>query len=248
MRAYDPWTQARHAVELCRDQYAGLLDMTGDGDFMVSRRRIGTTVYVVFRGSVDLSDWLRNLCREQMNHPWGRVHKGTYTSLLNNEAVFVDFVRPSYYTHHVFCGHSAGGAYAQLAASLMLMAGMISPAEIDVVTFGSQRVGNDSFAGVLDKRVNAHTAFVYESDPVPGLPKLSSWRSYLNPRQLINDFAEGYVRSGKLQWFNGRTWLSKRTTWGSLKTYVFERTGWLVGDFLQDHKHENYVRSVLKGM
>lgn len=239
-----PWKSAAIAVDVINDQYNKTIFMFGDGDFVASIRKVGKVTYVVFRGSADVSDWYRNVQFDQVKHPWGRVHGGVYNSIQKNLDSFLTELKPQYFDSYVFCGHSAGGAYAQLIAAEMLLMGAISPSCISVVTFGSQRVGDRDFKKCIESKLPEHFAFVHESDPVPGLPRSSSWFSFLSPLQRILQWKHRYKETGNLVWYDGSMWKQKKNPWDSFVTYLTHRKGLILGDFLQDHKFTNYYHEV----
>lgn len=68
----------------------------------------------------------------------------------------------------VFCGHSLGGALAQLAAAEY--AGPAPPLPVYVVTYGAPKVGDDNFASLFQSYLsNTSYFFANQYDPVPTL-------------------------------------------------------------------------------
>jgi hypothetical protein len=239
------WRQAVQSVHLIQDQYAGRTHLHGDGICMMSCRKVGHTNYISFRGSSHLKDWLRNLSRDQVNSQWGRVHGGVKRSLDKNLGLLYQIIQPRYFEHYVLCGHSAGGAYAQLMAGDMLMSGVVNPSHISILTFGSQLVGDETFKTILGHRIQDHYNFVYESDPVPGLPRLASWDTYIKPWKWLGVYDSRYRSTGQMIWFNGKKWTDNKGFFSSVKTFFTQRAR-LLGDFFHDHMFDNYFNEVAR--
>ena len=127
-------------------------------------------VVLAFRGTVSITDWLRNLKIARREVEMGKVHGGFHEGL---EAVWADHVEPTLREaadsgHKVWItGHSLGGALATLAAAWchewLDVAG--------VYTFGQPLVGNRSFARLFNSKFhNRFHRFVNASDIVPKVP------------------------------------------------------------------------------
>ena len=90
----------------------------------------------------------------------------------------------------IFSGHSLGGALATMAA---LKYGMEYPdLQVNCVTFGSPRVGDEKFANYFDKIVKNSYRFVNDNDPIPCIP--TAWRYqhvkgcvWLHQDQVMNE-------------------------------------------------------------
>lgn len=99
---------------------------------------------LVFRGTGDVSDWLKNFDVELIDFEGGgRVHKGFYHALMQVwsklEPKLAKLEGPVYY-----CGHSLGAALATVAAA------QAETKPVGVYAYGSPRVGDAEFAKSLE--------------------------------------------------------------------------------------------------
>jgi len=132
-----------------------------DHGFAISR--LGT-LYVYFRGSEDVEDWLTNVDADPDENG---VHSGfmaLYASLL---PAMVEAMSPFVETVIEFGGHSLGGALATIAAA--------STPGAESITFAAPRVFSASRAETLPW---AGMRVANERDIVPHLPGRLSWCSY----------------------------------------------------------------------
>lgn len=109
-------TKIQHAAQLaCIDVYRWTPD--GEfGDIEVVVRVIQHTVFVVFRGSDEGSDWRRNFCFWPTKvKGLGKFHRG-YWKQMDQYADDIYQLIPKQHRDKpiVVCGHSKGGAEAQL--------------------------------------------------------------------------------------------------------------------------------------
>lgn len=131
------------------------------------------TIYVAFRGSAELQNWLDNIDVILTNYPLCsgcEVHRGFYsaqqdsineiiTQVLNLKTRF-----PSYQV--ILTGHSLGGALATLTAMDLLQAGVI----VRLFTFGSPRVGNDQFVAYASQKIASRYRVTHNRDMVVHIP------------------------------------------------------------------------------
>ncbi len=106
-----------------------------------------------------------------------------------------------------FCGHSLGGALATLAAH------KYRDRAQGLYTFGSPRVGNASFARILDERLPNIHRFVHHRDIVTTVPperftlpaSIQGWKEIFH--NLRSSVSAGYTHTGKLKYISGgKTW------------------------------------------
>ena len=72
----------------------------------------------------------------------------------------------------IFTGHSLGGALATIAATCMSVQFMEhTNLVIECHTFGSPRVGNQSFVNIFNRFVHVSNRYVNDLDPVPMIPR-----------------------------------------------------------------------------
>ena len=120
----------------------------GDNGIMkvaVTMDTITRTCYITFSGTQDLEYWLYNTDTDPVTMPEADlpVHEGFYDLFKSclNEQLLVDLIRSKVYLcdRFVFCGHSAGGAVANLAAAYCRNRLSEHNKEIFVVDFGTPR-------------------------------------------------------------------------------------------------------------
>lgn len=111
------------------------------------------------------------------NWPNMEIHKGFYNAWEDMREEAMKFILPrifhqhelaAKYTQIIVCGHSLGGALAQVCAlQLKLLTGL----NIQVYTFGSPRVGNKSFCRWMNQNVPNNYRLTMLHDPVTTVPK-----------------------------------------------------------------------------
>jgi hypothetical protein len=133
-----------------------------------------STIYVVYRGSTSISDWMHNLNEFLVSYSKCdkcEVHKGFLkaeqeiiaTMISQTKALKAKF--PSYTV--VVTGHSLGAALATLTALDFMDAG-ISP--LRMFHFGSPRVGNTAFANFASAKLEDRNRVTHHKDMVPHVP------------------------------------------------------------------------------
>ncbi|RYG70456.1 lipase family protein [archaeon] len=133
------------------------------------------SIFVVFRGSTSIGDWLNNLDALLTDYPLCRdcrVHKGFYLaqqsamSLVRSAVQTLKQQFPSYRV--VVTGHSLGAALATLTALQLHAEG---PEEtVRLFHFGSPRVGNTAFATFASKTLADRSRLTHHKDMVPHCP------------------------------------------------------------------------------
>lgn len=134
----------------------------------VARARATGTVYVVFRGTQSLEDWLSNVSFPQVDHPWGAVEKGFDELYVQCSGDVRTFAQKAGGNRVVVTGHSLGGALSTLATADLVLAGAAaSPA---LYNFASPRVGDRRFAAEMNRRVQACWRVANTEDIVTTVP------------------------------------------------------------------------------
>jgi len=147
-----------------------LNDVQGFVGYLSSKSQI----YVVYRGSTSIIDWLDDLDAILTTYPSCskcEVHKGFYSAeqaviasvLSNVQSLIKRF--PSYEV--VVSGHSLGAALATLTAMDFLSAGITN---VRLFHFGSPRVGNTAFANYASSKLIDHNRNTHYKDIVPHCP------------------------------------------------------------------------------
>lgn len=135
----------------------------------------GKEILMIF-GSNELIDWFYNFSFRFMTTPYPsvtrdeiKVHKGFYTSYLRIR----DFILKRFKNNEnlIVYGQSLGGAIATLAA--LDLKYNYRNLNIELITTGSPKVGNNEFARSFNKYIGNYVRYVYGRDIVviapPGL-------------------------------------------------------------------------------
>jgi hypothetical protein len=149
-------------------------------------------IYVVFRGSASLSNWLDDA--EVVQIPYEtfpdckcKVHSGFYKSAINIypqvHASLNDIqqVFPSYSI--IVTGHSYGAAVAQLVAMELLANKLTS----SVYNYGQPRVGNPAYAKFVNEKLLNIWRFTHYKDMVPHVPPITVLNYYHSCREVYED-------------------------------------------------------------
>lgn len=150
-----------------------IYDQKYDVNGMIGHRIDDQTIYIVFRGSHSLKDWIDDLRIKKINTDTCdecQVHKGFYVaeqSVINdviNEVIKLQTKFPLY--RIVVTGHSLGAALATLTAVDLLEKGI--PAEL--IDFGSPRLFNPAGAEYVSTLIVKRTRVSHYKDIVPHVP------------------------------------------------------------------------------
>lgn len=133
-----------------------------------------STIYVAFRGSESIQNWLDNLDAVLTSYPLCsgcEVHKGFYSaeqSSIANVISQVKSLKSKYPSYKVLVtGHSLGAALATLTAMDLLHNG-VSP--VRLFNYGSPRVGNDEFAAYASSKLTDRNRVTHHKDMVVHCP------------------------------------------------------------------------------
>lgn len=132
------------------------------------------TIYVSFRGSESIKNWIDNLDVVLTNYPLCskcEVHKGFYGAeqdSLSNVLTEVKKLKSQFPSYTVLVtGHSLGAALATLTILDLQKAG-ISP--LKLFNYGSPRIGNDEFAAYASSVLIDHNRVTHRKDMVVHSP------------------------------------------------------------------------------
>lgn len=116
--------------------------------------------WLVFRGTVSRNGWLTDIDARLIPHPdfCGYVHSG-FASAFNEISHWIE-ENCTMHSDCIVTGHSLGGALATLTSQKY---------DLDCITFGCPRVGDETFAGAYSAN---QRRFVHDLDPVPHVPSL----------------------------------------------------------------------------
>jgi hypothetical protein len=130
------------------------------------------TIYVSFRGSDDLKDWLENVDIGFNSQNGVLVHSGFFKSLKECLPTLCSFISRnySYGDKFVLTGHSKGSAMALLVGNDLISKGFPSNA-IQFVGFATPRVIKASSVALFGRHRFNILLCELEGDPVTDLPK-----------------------------------------------------------------------------
>ncbi|KAI0533464.1 lipase [Xylaria digitata] len=83
----------------------------------------------------------------------------------------------------VFTGHSLGGAVSSLGAAYARKAGL----EVDIINYGSPRVGNAAFASFVSDQPGVEYRVTHLDDPVPRLPPIILNYAHTTPEYWLSN-------------------------------------------------------------
>lgn len=221
----------RQLAEICKQIYTpnsfqDATEIGGQGAWCtVLPGHHGRPAIVAFRGTMDVAGWIDDLNIQFTPTPAGQVHAGFQLAwqVLKLRVQKALDGQPCIVT-----GHSLGGAMATLAA-------LDLPA-LEVVTFGSPRVGGRDFAGNYPLK-DKTTRYVYHLDPIPLAPGLLAGYRHVCPATWHDgeEFRLGYdfVHIAKLAYAQAVNYVQN---WGNWQHFVAQ--------FWEDHAIENYVEAL----
>lgn len=139
------------------------------------------TIYVTFRGSTSVIDWLNNLDFNLTTYPISSctgcaVNEGF---LLSERSIIASLTQNltglvAFYSNPkiIVTGHSLGGALATLTIIDLLIAGFTN---IELMNFGSPKVGNLPFAEYASNLIGDRYRVTHYQDIVPNFPDDSQY-------------------------------------------------------------------------
>jgi triacylglycerol lipase len=134
----------------------------------VAKNRSSGKVFVVFRGTESVEDWLSDLTFTQVDHPWGCVEKGFY-ALYRQCAGPIHAAVAGPNDGLIVTGHSLGGALAVLACADLAETGAPS-----LYSFAGPRVGDIAFAGKFNAKLPLRAWRVVNSEDLVATLPLAS--------------------------------------------------------------------------
>lgn len=183
-----------------------------------------TAVYVCFRGSSSTQDFLadvdiRRYCLDKECNvaiPAGvTIHQGFFEQYRAiQEPLFTaieTMLKDRGDVSISICGHSLGGALAQIAAAHIRLHPSFKTHPISCITFGAPRVGNNKFCSWYESCIDTSLRIVHWYDPVPNLPILPFWQHVKGECIYFTDTITRVV-SKDMPWFQ-RWWWILRYIW-----------------------------------
>jgi len=149
-------------------------DKTYDVQGYIGTMPSQSAIYVIFRGSTSIQDWVNNLDAVLTDYPrcsGCEVHKGFYKAqqgVIGAVTGYVQTLKSKYPSYTVIVtGHSLGAAMATLTAIDLKASGMTP---LRMFNFGSPRVGNDEFAAWASTDLTDRNRITHYKDMVPHVP------------------------------------------------------------------------------
>lgn len=128
------------------------------------------TMYITFRGSETVMDWLVDLFCLKRNHYVNgvktRVHRGFLEATNNISGRIIEDIRQEYH-RIVLCGHSLGAAMSTIFAT-QLPQSVIH--KVEHYFYGSPRIGNKAFQRAYGQKGIIHKRIVNGIDLVNKVP------------------------------------------------------------------------------
>lgn len=135
----------------------------------VARNQASGNVFVTFRGTKSLEDWLSDFTFPQVAHPWGQAEGGFSHLYAQCSADVQASVQRAGAVPNVFVtGHSLGAGLATLATADLVNSGVAPGAAM--YSFAGPRVGDLAFAAQFNRRVVLRWRIVNTEDIVTTVP------------------------------------------------------------------------------
>jgi pimeloyl-ACP methyl ester carboxylesterase len=192
--------------------------------------RVGDTFYVVLKGTVNTHEWyIDGVCElvDWPGHPKAKVHKGFFSLYQLIAHPVETAIMLNCPPKIVVVGHSLGAGLATMLGLELKTAGY----DVEVVTFGSPRVGNRAFTKLFNSAFStSSTRVVLANDAVPHLPP--KWFKWVN---------------WKYRHVNKRLWLdhdgAKMTTSSNVLKRLARLISW-VWTARHDHNENEYAAAL----
>ncbi len=213
------------------DQFRFIEHRSSEDDVQVYMTANTDTLIVSFRGTEanKLQDWVNNMDTQLVEAFQGKVHRGFIRSInliwdhlietiqsfrQNQQAIF-------------FCGHSQGGALANLAAARALEIGL--PLH-QVYTFGQPRAGDLLFAAFLNERLKArYFRIVNQGDIITRAPTRKSGYSHCGTFIFLDN--QGQLHTDSVYWTN---------FWNDLGLSIWDLLDMVI-DEVEEHETRTYL-------
>ncbi|KAI1827888.1 extracellular lipase [Xylaria intraflava] len=161
-----------------------------DIEGFVSTDATNKVIVVSIRGSHSIRNWIADFEFLQQDCSFAsgcKVHDGFATAWDEISSAVLAAVKdaksanPDYKI--VFTGHSLGAAVSSLGGAYARQAGF----EVDIINYGSPRVGNVAFATFLSNSPGAEYRVTHLDDPVPRLPPILFSYAHTTPELWLSD-------------------------------------------------------------
>lgn len=168
--------------------FAGL---TTDIQGFLSTDAKNQVIVVSIRGSHSIRNWLTDFefIQESCSSLASgcKVHSGfakAWSEISSPVLAAVKAAKAAYPAYKiVFTGHSLGAAVSSLGAAYARQQGY----SVDIVNFGSPRVGNAAFATFVSNQAGNEYRVTHLDDPVPRLPPIIFGYAHTTPEYWLSD-------------------------------------------------------------
>jgi len=215
-----PWTLRQKAAKLCKAVYdvqtaegfCKVQKNDKNGDHIQSMAYFNDesgTLFIIFRGTVDIFDMITDCLFTTTRSSWRgpvdlNLHRGAHGHVVkwleNHLSTVLEEQKLKYFSparRLIFCGHSVGGCFAQIAL-MEVLSTLFEDHRVKMprcqtllkhvyaITFDSPQPFHDGMSPEMAELLQSrHLAIVHGSDPVPHLPSMIS-SSMLSTFRTIN--------------------------------------------------------------
>ena len=158
-----------------------------------------STIYVVFRGSSSILNWLDDAEALKTDYDTFpecdcKVHTGFYTATLALKSQTIDALHKlkiMYPTYKIVTsGHSLGAAISQLISMELAAINIRST----VYNYGQPRIGDKKYAAFVNTKLPDMWRFTHNRDIVPHIPPIKEMNYYHSCREVFQD-EKGVVKT-----------------------------------------------------
>jgi triacylglycerol lipase len=148
---------------------------------------IDNTLIIAFKGTTTEDEWVTNLDLKLVSMGnMGKVHQGFYEYFYETlKAKIVDLVKNTTNERVIFTGHSRGGGLATISA--LYIAVHFPHKQVECITFGSPKIGDERFKTFFNRYVSSSKRFVNRGDKITKMPPSKLFGNYVHvtPKTII---------------------------------------------------------------